>query len=144
MSADNKHSQISEGDDDGNDETQVKRYKNSAYCGQKRKIEKLMQQIDKPIELPDTSMTLNKKKYEAPDFVRNIMGSSAGAGSGEFHVYRHLRRKEMTRLKEMDVAAKEEEEELEFRRRLEENKRIADERTAKKRLKREKKKKKKI
>lgn len=29
------------------------------------------------------------------------MGSSAGAGSGEFHVYRHLRRKEYARLKQI-------------------------------------------
>lgn len=29
------------------------------------------------------------------------MGSSAGAGSGEFHVYRHLRRKEYARQKQI-------------------------------------------
>lgn len=32
-------------------------------------------------------------------------GSSAGAGSGEFHVYRHLRRKEYTRQKMIDEKA---------------------------------------
>ena len=40
-----------------------------------------------------------KKGLYVPDFVRNVMGSSAGAGSGEFHVYRHLRRKEYARQK---------------------------------------------
>mmetsp|Transcript_45243 Transcript_45243/g.113883 ORF Transcript_45243/g.113883 Transcript_45243/m.113883 type:complete len:139 (-) Transcript_45243:171-587(-) len=34
--------------------------------------------------------------------VYNISGSSAGAGSGEFHTYRNARRKEMARLKKMD------------------------------------------
>lgn len=113
--------------------------KDSTYDSQRRKIEKLMENPEKMIELPDTSMS-TRKKYEPPDFVRNVMGSSAGAGSGEFHVYRHLRRKEMTRLKELGEGALIEELDSEFRTKLEEKKRIAEERTMKKRLKRQKKK----
>ena len=37
----------------------------------------------------------------------SLIGSAAGAGSGEFHVYRALRRKEYARQKEMDDASKE-------------------------------------
>lgn len=112
--------------------------KDVTYDGQRRRIEKLMENPDKLVELPDSSMSAHKK-YEPPDFVRNVMGSSAGAGSGEFHVYRHLRRKEMTRLKEMEESATISELDAEFKRKLEESKRKAEERTMKKRMKREKK-----
>lgn len=114
--------------------------KDVTYDHQRRKIEKLMENPDKLVDLPDTSMS-SKKGYEAPDFVRNVMGSSAGAGSGEFHVYRHLRRKELTRLKDMEEMSLSERLDAEFKFKLEETKRKAQERTMRKKVKREKKKK---
>jgi len=75
-----------------------------------------------------------------PTFVRNVMGSSAGAGSGEFHVYRHLRRKEYARQKNIQNQSLREAADDAFQQKLDDNKRLAEERTAKKRAKRLKKK----
>ncbi|XP_039957664.1 PRKR-interacting protein 1 homolog [Bactrocera neohumeralis] len=106
---------------------------------QRLKLEKLMMNPNKPIVIPEIS---KEKGYNqiAPSFVRNVMGSSAGAGSGEFHVYRHLRRKEYSRQKNIQAMSIKEQQDQEFQRKLEQNKCIAQERTAKKRAKRLKKK----
>uniref|UniRef100_A0A8C0BIR8 PRKR interacting protein 1 n=1 Tax=Buteo japonicus TaxID=224669 RepID=A0A8C0BIR8_9AVES len=71
-----------------------------------------------------------------PEFVRDVMGSSAGAGSGEFHVYRHLRRREYQRQDFMDAMAEKQRLDEEFQKKLERNKMIAEEQTAKRRRKR--------
>lgn len=42
----------------------------------------------------------------------NVQGSSAGAGSGEFHVYKAARRREYERLKAMDEEAVKEKEDI--------------------------------
>eukprot|EP00069_Balaena_mysticetus_P014882 bmy_22427T0 len=63
-------------------------------------------------------------------------GSSAGAGSGEFHVYRHLRRREYQRQDYMDAMAEKQKLDAEFQKRLEKNKIAAEEQTAKRRKKR--------
>ena len=63
-------------------------------------------------------------------------GSSAGAGSEVFHVYRHLRRKEMLRQDWIQENAKDEELQKEFEERREANLTAAESKTAKKRAKR--------
>lgn len=75
-----------------------------------------------------------------PSFVRNVMGSSAGAGSGEFHVYRHLRRKEYARQKCIQAKSMREQLDDEYQAKLEKNRIEAEAKTAKKRAKRQKRK----
>lgn len=105
---------------------------------QRMKLQRLMSNPDKPVMIPNKPK--DKNLPPPPEFVRNVMGSSAGAGSGEFHVYRHLRRKEYARQKCIQESAKLEEEDVEFQRRLEQHKQEAEMKTAKKRAKRMKKK----
>uniref|UniRef100_A0A8B9GGQ7 PRKR interacting protein 1 n=1 Tax=Amazona collaria TaxID=241587 RepID=A0A8B9GGQ7_9PSIT len=66
----------------------------------------------------------------------HLLCSSAGAGSGEFHVYRHLRRREYQRQDFMDAMAEKQRLDEEFQKKLERNKMIAEEQTAKRRRKR--------
>ncbi|CAH0564057.1 unnamed protein product [Brassicogethes aeneus] len=105
---------------------------------QRLKLEKLMKNPDKPVMIPEKPK--ERGSPNVPDFVRNVMGSSAGAGSGEFHVYRHLRRKEYARQKYMQAKGEREKLDDEYKNKLEENKKLAQEKTAKKRAKRQKKK----
>ncbi|XP_058118667.1 PRKR-interacting protein 1 homolog [Anopheles ziemanni] len=106
---------------------------------QRAKLEKLMKNPDKPVIIPGPAK--NRDFSNAiPSFVRNVMGSSAGAGSGEFHVYRHLRRKEYARQKQIQEKSRAEQLDDAFQEKLEQNKQLAEERTAKKRAKRLKKK----
>ena len=52
----------------------------------------------------DPGVEQEKNVNKAPEFNHNIMGSSAGAGSGEFHLYRQMRRKEQNRMKVRNIS----------------------------------------
>ncbi|RYP13001.1 hypothetical protein DL765_007088 [Monosporascus sp. GIB2] len=73
-----------------------------------------------------------------PEIVTNVQGSSAGAGSGEFHVYKAARRREYERLRRMDEEVRREREQAEFERAREERERRDGEKTRRNRERREK------
>ena len=75
-----------------------------------------------------------------PDILLNIQGSSAGAGSGEFHVYKAARKREFERIKRFEEEIEKEASEKGFMKEREERQRILDEKTKKNRKRREKKK----
>ena len=64
------------------------------------------------------------------------LGSSAGAGSEVFHVYRHLRRRENIRQQWISETAQRDDKDVEFQEKLASNWKAAEEKTAKKRAKR--------
>mmetsp|Transcript_2356 Transcript_2356/g.3958 ORF Transcript_2356/g.3958 Transcript_2356/m.3958 type:complete len:172 (+) Transcript_2356:14-529(+) len=75
--------------------------------------------------------------------VINVMGSTAGAGSGDFHTYRGFRTREVARLKDMEDEKKEEQLANEWRQELEEREAVLDAKSKKRAAKREKQKQKK-
>ncbi|KZV22191.1 PRKR-interacting protein 1-like [Dorcoceras hygrometricum] len=96
-----------------------------------------------PVAAPeeeDLEVKLRRIIECVPVRVNNTSGSSAGSGSGDFHQYRQMRRKEQDRLARMDVDYQRRKEISEFNKRREERLKAAEERTLKKRLKRQKKK----
>jgi hypothetical protein len=99
-------------------------------------VEALFKKPDREIRIP----TSEPKKGPAPppEIVANVQGSSAGAGSGEFHVYKASRRREYERLRLMDEEVAKEQSEKEFEQKRAERERLDRERTEKNRLKREK------
>lgn len=109
---------------------------------QRLKLERLMRNPDKLAPIPDRPKEWNPRA--PPEFVRDVMGSSAGAGSGEFHVYRHLRRREYQRQDFLDKMADKQGADVNYLVKVEQNKQDAEERTAKRKKKREKLKQKKL
>ncbi|KAF2832625.1 DUF1168-domain-containing protein [Ophiobolus disseminans] len=99
-------------------------------------VDALFAKPDRDMHIPTSAV--GKLLSAPPEIVANVQGSSAGAGSGEFHVYKASRRREYERLRLMDEEVKQEEDEKSAKERREELERKDREKTEKNRLKREK------
>ena len=103
---------------------------------QASQVEALFAKPDRDIYIPGSALAKNPSL--PPEIVSNVQGSSAGAGSGEFHVYKASRRREYERLRAMDDEVKKEEDEKDFAKRKEELEKKDKGKTEKNRVKREK------
>ena len=75
----------------------------SAVEKQRAQLDRLLKNPEKPAYVPPPP---KEKTLRAPrEMMKNVQGSSAGAGSGEFHVYKASRRREYERLKMMEDEA---------------------------------------
>lgn len=108
----------------------------SPRAGHASQVHALFAKPDREIHIP--SSTLSSAVSAPPEMVANVQGSSAGAGSGEFHVYKASRRREYERLRAMDDEVEQERDEKDFLARKAEQERRDREKTERNRAKRAK------
>lgn len=113
---------------------------NTAVVSQANEIDNLFLDPNRQVTIPAASGASKSNLPAPPEIVANVQGSSAGAGSGEFHVYKASRRREYERLRVMDEEAKKGEDDEKWEREERERRERDEERTRKKREKRNKKK----
>ncbi|KAL1978401.1 hypothetical protein VTN31DRAFT_1260 [Thermomyces dupontii] len=117
-----------------------KRRQLTAISEQASQISHLFKDPNKEIKIPPPSKPRTADSLPPPpEIVPNVQGSSAGAGSGEFHVYKASRRREYERLRLIEEEVQREKADAEFQRKREELRRKDEEKTEKNRRKREKK-----
>jgi hypothetical protein len=117
----------------------TKRRALTPMSAQSAEITSLMSAADKELRLPPTSNPKTSSSLAPPpEIVANVQGSSAGAGSGEFHVYKASRRREYERVRLMEEEARREKEDEEFERKMEEMRKRDESKTGKNRKRREK------
>ncbi|OAL36676.1 hypothetical protein AYO20_04008 [Fonsecaea nubica] len=111
-----------------------------AISQQAHEVESLFLDPSRPVQLPPPSTAVQKSRPAPPEIVANVQGSSAGAGSGEFHVYKASRRREYERLRAMDEEAKKEGEDERWEREERERRERDEEKTRRNRERRNRKK----
>ncbi|KAJ7901888.1 hypothetical protein B0H14DRAFT_3080130 [Mycena olivaceomarginata] len=116
----------------------VNRHAPTAVERQRSQLDRLLKDPQKPVFVPPPPK--EKTIRPAREMMKNVQGSSAGAGSGEFHVYKASRRREYERLKLLEETSQKEADEAAFERKRREAEDLAESKTAKNRAKRQKKK----
>ncbi|BCS22152.1 PRKRIP1 family protein [Aspergillus puulaauensis] len=117
----------------------TKRRAVSPHGEQADAVASLFRDPSKEIRLPGTSTQKSASSLPAPpEIVANVQGSSAGAGSGEFHVYKASRRREYERLRLMQDEVDREKDQDVWKKEQEEVRKRDEEKTEKNRKRREK------
>ncbi|KAJ7084435.1 DUF1168-domain-containing protein [Mycena belliarum] len=116
----------------------VNRHALTAVERQRSQLDRLLKDPVKPAFVP--APPKEKTIRPAREMMKNVQGSSAGAGSGEFHVYKASRRREYERLKLLEETSQKEAETAAFERKRREAEDLAESKTARNRAKRQKKK----
>lgn len=118
----------------------TKRRAVTPHSEQAAEIDSLLKDPSKEIQLPGTGKQRAVGSLGAPpEIVANVQGSSAGAGSGEFHVYKASRRREYERLRQMQSEVDKEKDNADWDKEREAMKKKDEEKTEKNRRRREKK-----
>ncbi|CAK5085787.1 unnamed protein product [Meloidogyne enterolobii] len=118
-----------------NKEIEEERRAKNAYDLIRIRLNRLEKNIDKPIIIPQRKD--DPKPKPPPEFVRNVVGSSAAAGSAEFHIFRNNKRREQERLEHIQKQALKEDLDKEFEERKMARKEAEELKTARKREKRQ-------
>ncbi|KAL1901458.1 hypothetical protein Sste5346_001863 [Sporothrix stenoceras] len=104
-------------------------------------LDALFAKPDQTIKVPvsaDVARLRGSGGGAPPEIISSVQGSSSGAGSGEFHVYKASRRREYARLRELDEEAARDKDAEEFEKEKREREARDDEKTKRNREKREK------
>lgn len=110
----------------------------SPASAQASQLDALFARPDQEIRVPSGPTDPARRLPLPPEIVTNVQGSSAGAGSGEFHVYKAARRREYERLRLMDDEVRRETDAAEFADKKADAERRDDDKTRRNRDKREK------
>lgn len=108
----------------------------SPRSAQASQLDALFKHPDREIAIPTGPRSKNLPP--PPEIVANVQGSSAGAGSGEFHVYKASRRREYERLRLMDEETKREQQNKEFDEKMAEMRKKDEAKTNKNKARRDK------